>query len=311
MRRGRFVTLSVPTLLSTLLFSVAFATAAPKRSSMRVSSAHAPTLSERNVEIERLCRHREALEYSIGEADRRARTLTKNPKLLAHRLGRLYKLSRGGLLRSWWRKDNGSFFVASSISRLVRRELESLTDHVADLEEDRNQRHRLRNHWLSLGDRLAELANQPDATSASNGGSEEARRMLEAATTPLGKKAKWSFATAKLEPGKATISRRGQTVLLDASEEIRAALGGKVSFIGALLGLRNVVIIEHPGGWHSVYGFLRATSLTVGQVVGRGATIGFAATDPLRKRFALYFELRKGTAVIDARPLLRGRRRVY
>ena len=97
--------------------------------------------------------------------------------------------------------------------------------------------------------------------------------------------------------------------MFNSSEAIRATLDGKVSFVGKLPGLEEAVIIEHSAGLRSVYALLRAIPLKVGQQIVAGDLVGFAAIDPLRKRFALYFELREGIELVDARPLLRARGR--
>jgi septal ring factor EnvC (AmiA/AmiB activator) len=134
-------------------------------------------------------------------------------------------------------------------------------------------------------------------------------RALNKALPPVGKKANYAFAKTKLKDRRTVVSRRGITLLFNSSEAIRATLDGKVSFVGKLPGLEEAVIIEHSAGLRSVYALLRAIPLKVGQQIVAGDLVGFAAIDPLRKRFALYFELREGIELVDARPLLRARGR--
>jgi len=74
---------------------------------------------------------------------------------------------------------------------------------------------------------------------------------------------------------------------------IRAVYWGKVVFAGWIRGYGKTVILDHTGGYHSVYAHVGIITVKEGEVVKSRQTVGWldaARTDDYR---LLYFELRK------------------
>ncbi len=80
------------------------------------------------------------------------------------------------------------------------------------------------------------------------------------------------------------------------STDVLASRGGKVAFFnGDFLDLGQTIILEHPGGFWTVYGRNLEVYVKPGDEVARGTVIakaGFAGRD--RKTY-LHFEIRKGS----------------
>jgi septal ring factor EnvC (AmiA/AmiB activator) len=63
------------------------------------------------------------------------------------------------------------------------------------------------------------------------------------------------------------------------------------------VGFGVLVIVDHAGGYHSVYGNLESTTLSKGDIVDAGREVGKVGRSPGRQT-ALYFEFR-----VDGRPV--------
>ncbi len=86
---------------------------------------------------------------------------------------------------------------------------------------------------------------------------------------------------------------------------IRAAENGQVIYVGSgVEGYGNLVLIRHPNGYVSAYAHLKDMSVTKGDVVNRGDSIGSAGMTGGVSRPQLHFELRKGATPVDPVPLL-------
>ncbi len=85
---------------------------------------------------------------------------------------------------------------------------------------------------------------------------------------------------------------------------VRAAADGKVALARYLEGYGETVILEHPGGYLSIYAHLRKPLAGEGDPVARGALVGLAGdTGSLRGAY-LYFEIRRDGEPVDPRSLL-------
>jgi septal ring factor EnvC (AmiA/AmiB activator) len=108
------------------------------------------------------------------------------------------------------------------------------------------------------------------------------------------------FGTIVHEPSKATLSRRGIDIEVEARSDVVASADGTVRYAGPIRGLDQGVIVEH-GDYFTVIAKLGETVVPVGAPVHRGDRLGRA----LRHR--VYMELRvrigPGGLPIDPEPL--------
>lgn len=90
------------------------------------------------------------------------------------------------------------------------------------------------------------------------------------------------------------------TVIMQNGIEIGAAAGapakavapGTVRFADWFRGYGNLVIIDHGGGWYTLYAHLASNSVSVGQQVGKGKTVGAVGDTGSMTGANLYFEIR-------------------
>jgi murein DD-endopeptidase MepM/ murein hydrolase activator NlpD len=75
---------------------------------------------------------------------------------------------------------------------------------------------------------------------------------------------------------------------------VRAALGGRVTFVGWKGGLGKTVIIEHPNGYETTYGHCSKILVNRGETVDKGEAVARVGTTGISTGPHLHFEVRKG-----------------
>lgn len=98
---------------------------------------------------------------------------------------------------------------------------------------------------------------------------------------------------------------KGIDIVAPVGTLIRAAQSGVVSFSGTIRGYGRVVIIDHPGGWQTVYAHNSANMVTKGQRVNRGDVVGKVGRSGNATGSHLHFEVRKNGKCMDPLQLLR------
>lgn len=108
------------------------------------------------------------------------------------------------------------------------------------------------------------------------------------------------------------VNPRFNTVTVQKGLDIRAAAGtpvvavgqGTVAFAGWLKGYGNLVIVDHGGGYHSLYAHLGELAVEVGAEVAAGAELGPVGDTGSLKGAYLYFEIRRQGQATDPLPWL-------
>lgn len=103
------------------------------------------------------------------------------------------------------------------------------------------------------------------------------------------------------------VARSGLTFRTSGKARVRAVAAGRVRVARELAGYGKVVLLEHEGGYYTLYGFLSRVAVRSGDRVQRRGTIGRAGFDPLAARPGLYFEIRHGKRPLDPAAWLRRR----
>jgi len=83
--------------------------------------------------------------------------------------------------------------------------------------------------------------------------------------------------------------------------EIRAVYHGRVIFADWLAGMGLLVIVDHGGGYMSLYGYNETTLKIAGDWVAPGDVIATVGDSGGQARSALYFEIRQGTKPLNPR----------
>ena len=82
-------------------------------------------------------------------------------------------------------------------------------------------------------------------------------------------------------------------------EPVRSVAGGRIAQTYWLRGYGQIVIVQHSGGFFSVYGNLGQTAVAVGDRIGRGDLIGWTSREGWLEGSKLHFELRKGRQEVN------------
>jgi septal ring factor EnvC (AmiA/AmiB activator) len=100
---------------------------------------------------------------------------------------------------------------------------------------------------------------------------------------------------------------RGVLVNASAGADVHAIAAGRVIFADWLRGFGLLLIIDHGGGYMSLYGYNRSLYKEVGENVEAGEVIAAVGDSGGRDRSGLYLELRKDGRPFDPVPWFGGR----
>ncbi|WP_375196565.1 peptidoglycan DD-metalloendopeptidase family protein [Sphingobium sp.] len=105
---------------------------------------------------------------------------------------------------------------------------------------------------------------------------------------------------AAFGPGAGGVRNNGIDIAVPAGSSIHAAADGVVAYAGdkvAVFG--GLMLINHGGGWVSVYGHASRVDVVRGQRVTRGQIIGLSGDTGYASKPKLHFELRKDRVPVD------------
>ena len=100
----------------------------------------------------------------------------------------------------------------------------------------------------------------------------------------------------------------GMVVATAHAAPVRAIAAGRVIYADWLPGLGLLAIVDHGGGYLSLYGYNDQLRKSAGEAVAAGDVIAAAGDTGGRPEPELYFEIRRGGKPIDPRPWFRQRR---
>ena len=100
------------------------------------------------------------------------------------------------------------------------------------------------------------------------------------------------------------IKNNGMDIKASAGTRVRTVAAGKVSYAGPLTGFGNAVIVDHGGGYYSLYGRLESVVVRNGYEVAEGDPLGFIGETSAPEGAVLHFEIRQGKKPLDPRAWL-------
>ncbi len=103
------------------------------------------------------------------------------------------------------------------------------------------------------------------------------------------------------EPRSAGLRWNGVLLVTERGSPVRAVYFGRVIYADWLTGMGLLTIVEHRGGYLSLYGHNEQLYKSVGDWVEPGDVIAAAGESGGRSRPELYFEIRKGAKPLDPR----------
>ncbi len=89
-----------------------------------------------------------------------------------------------------------------------------------------------------------------------------------------------------------TISR-GITIKASEGTPAKAVYGGRVLFADWFRGYGRIAILDHGGGFYTLYGHLATLTVAAGEMLEAGATVGAVGETGSLEGPALYFEIRR------------------
>jgi murein hydrolase activator len=100
----------------------------------------------------------------------------------------------------------------------------------------------------------------------------------------------------------------GIVVATEHAAPVHAIAAGRVIYADWLPGLGLLTILDHGGGYLSLYGYNDQLRKSVGEAVGAGDVIAAAGDTGGRSEPELYLEIRRGGKPVDPRPWFRQRK---
>ena len=88
---------------------------------------------------------------------------------------------------------------------------------------------------------------------------------------------------------------KGLWISADEGAPIHAVAQGRVAYVGWMSRYGLIIVLEHQGGYFTLYGHAGTVNTTAGDVVAPGDVIGTAGSTGGYEQPGLYFEIRKGT----------------
>lgn len=101
------------------------------------------------------------------------------------------------------------------------------------------------------------------------------------------------------------ISNPGIDVEANAGCSVRVTATGEVAYISWLRGYGSFIIIDHGGGYYSLYAHLDEILVETGQIITAGEILGTVGETGILSESVLHFELRKGKEQLDPSSWLR------
>ncbi len=175
----------------------------------------------------------------------------------------------------------------------VRRDKKRLGQELAELKEKASRLQR-------LIAKLEQSQSQPPPVGVSGFSFEKGKLLW-----PVAGKVLIGFGTQN-DPDVGTLyESNGLEISTRNKEPIVAVAAGRVAFAAWFKGYGNLLILSHPGGYHTLYAQAAKLERSIGEQVNAGELVGYSG---LRGRESIYFEIRRNGAPVDPAKWLKRRR---
>jgi septal ring factor EnvC (AmiA/AmiB activator) len=227
----------------------------------------------------------------IAHYDSLRTTVEKNKEVLVERRGELHGLRN--------EKERETKLLASSKDkrnsqlRQIRSEKNQLAQAVQELTEAAQR----------LESLLKELIESGAATYGGDG--RHVKKAKGRLPWPVKGKLVEGFGYRILGPKQAKVPHNGLSIKAPEGTDVRAVADGAVTYTGRLRGYGEIVILDHGGGYFSLYGHLLEASCFKGQIVLQGDLVGAVGDTGSLTGPELYFELRENRVQVDPIPWLK------
>jgi murein DD-endopeptidase MepM/ murein hydrolase activator NlpD len=103
----------------------------------------------------------------------------------------------------------------------------------------------------------------------------------------------------------ATERHTGLDLAVPVGSDVRAAGGGRVKQTGTDSAFGEFVLVQHPGGYQTMYGHLSRVVVQQGAMVRSGQVIGLSGSSGRSTAPHLHFEIRRGGQSVDPLTMVR------
>ncbi|HEU5284569.1 MAG TPA: peptidoglycan DD-metalloendopeptidase family protein [Burkholderiales bacterium] len=107
------------------------------------------------------------------------------------------------------------------------------------------------------------------------------------------------------EPKSARLKWKGLWIAGAEGTPVKAVAQGRVAYTGWMHRYGLIAVLEHEGGYYSLYGHNQSVAVTAGDWVQPNDVIAAVGATGGHEKNGLYFELRKGTEPINPKPWLK------
>jgi len=151
------------------------------------------------------------------------------------------------------------------------------------------------------------MEGQPESPASHHGKEETSDTNMEVPTTwtaPVEGRLSSTFGKRADPFTQATGFHRGVDIAARAGTPIRAAQTGTVVFSGHLSGYGNTIILEHAGGYRTLYGHASRNLVREGEAISAEQVIGEVGSSGRSTGTHLHFELQKSGERLDPKEFL-------
>jgi septal ring factor EnvC (AmiA/AmiB activator) len=107
------------------------------------------------------------------------------------------------------------------------------------------------------------------------------------------------FGYREVGPKRAKVPHHGLSIASDIGSPVKAVADGAVTYTGRLRGYGQIVIVDHGGGYFTLYGHLNEVSCFKGQILLQGDVVGTVGESGSLTGPQLYFEFREKRVQVD------------
>lgn len=190
--------------------------------------------------------------------------------------------------------------LQTRLLKQVQRDKEKLGENLAELQEKAKRLQQLIAELEKQAQQRSQQQTQPQSTP----GASDFKAGKGKLNWPVSGQVLIGFGTKK-DPELGTLyESNGFEIATGDNEPILAVADGRVAFADWFKGYGNLLILSHPGGYHTLYAQAAKLEHSIGTQIKAGQRLGFSGLDG---RKSIYFEIRQNGAAVDPNVWLKRR----
>ena len=245
-------------------------------------------IRELGVALEKLQKARNQLDLYYERERAEQRNLQENLKDAEQQRARLVSLI--GEMKRKQAAAKSSLLSLQGKARLLDQLLQNILDHKTDEEHQPTRKIIPRTSSSGQGSKKT----LPVDTRTSLGLFEKDGQLFRPVVGAVRK----SFGRRRVRNFADMVFTKGIEIEVGKGAQVVAVKSGRVAYAGTMPGYEKVVVIDHGGRTHSLYGRLAEFSVNVGDMITGGSPIGRSSSAD-QSSSQLYFEIRKNGKAVN------------